>query len=461
MCRLLKNIYLNKKNFSFGKYFIRVCWSVLLVSLAGSSSVAAQNRKDLEEKRKKLIKEIQLTDKLLKKTTQNKEATYDRYIALQSQIESRESLITTLESEAQEAEQAIDRNSQVVASLNIDIARMQEEYGKTIRNAFRRKSLSNPLLYILSAESLNQAFRRWLFLRKYDQFRSQQSEAISFTKRMLSKRITNLDAIRLEKENLLIYMQGQQSTLTTELQDKNKLLQSLSANESKLKQALDKKQIDHESLNKAIEDIIQEEVRKRIAESRKPKPPPEIPVGAPKNDPIAGTDASKNTKVVTPGVGPPKNTAVSAAPIEAMENEDQISAAFRSRRGRLPWPVEDGFISKGYGKQKHPTIKNIEITNNGIDIRTDESAEVRAVFEGKVAGVQFIPGHDYTVIIQHGDYYTVYSNLSESKLSKGQMVAAKQVIGRVSTNQITGTSELHFELWQQKDRINPALWIKK
>ena len=130
-------------------------------------------------------------------------------------------------------------------------------------------------------------------------------------------------------------------------------------------------------------------------------------------------------------------------------------------QGKLPWPVEDGFISKTFGRQKHPTLRNLEITNNGIDIRTDENEQVHAIYEGVVAGVQYIPGHENTVIIQHGDYYTVYSNLSSTSLKKGDTVKGRQAIGTVSTNAITGTTELHFELWRQKERLNPGAWIKK
>jgi len=141
--------------------------------------------------------------------------------------------------------------------------------------------------------------------------------------------------------------------------------------------------------------------------------------------------------------------------------EDAPSADFRRQRGRLPWPVPSGFVSRGFGRQRHPTLKNIEITNNGIDIRTDENAAVSAVEGGRVAGVQFIPGHNYTVVIQHGDYYTVYSNLTESNVQKGDNVRAGHVLGRVSANNITGTTELHFEVWREKERLNPAVWIKK
>lgn len=401
----------------------------------------SQSKKELEAKRKKLIRDIEVTGKLLKKTTKTKESTYDRYLALQSQIERRARLIETIEQEISNAEQGIERNSTVIASLTGDIKKMQDEYGRTIRSAFRRKTLSNPLLYILSAESLNQAFRRWLFLRKYDKFRRKQADAIAFTRDMLARKVSALEETRREKENLLISLRSQKTLLTVEMANKNDLLKTLSQDESRLKSDLQRKQSAHEALNRAIEKVIQEEVRKQVEEARRARP---------------AAPAKPNTSTA----GTNNNAAQQQASAPEIV-EDNLSMAFRQKRGQLPWPVEDGFVSKSFGRQKHPTLKNIEITNNGIDIRTEESADVRSIFDGKVAGVQFIPGHDYTVIIQHGNYYTVYSNLGETNIAKGDQVKARQFIGRVSNNAITGSSELHFELWNQKERMNPALWIRK
>lgn len=419
-------------------------WLLLLGILCLPSLCPAQTKVDLEEKRKKLIRDIEVTDKLLKKTTRSREATFDRFVMLQKQIERRESLIQTIADEIVESEEAIARTSAVIESLTGDIRVMQDDYGRIVRNAYRRKSLSNPLLYILSADNLNQAFRRWLFLRKYDRFRKAQAEAIVSTQNTLSKKITTLQESRAKQEALLVALQGQKSVLNNELQDKEKLLSTLKKDEDQLRADLKKKQAAHEALNQAIETVIQEEIRKKVQESRRPKP---------------STAESPPAKAPAVASAPEKQAESSAEPDDIPD--DAISLAFRQNRGKLPWPVENGFISKGFGRQKHPTLRNIEITNNGVDIRTDESSPVRAVFEGKVAGVQYIPGHDYTVILQHGNYYTVYSNLSETKLNKGDQVKSKQVVGRVSTNLITGASELHFELWYQKSRLNPAGWINK
>jgi septal ring factor EnvC (AmiA/AmiB activator) len=410
---------------------------VFLLALLAPAAALAQSKKELEAQRKKIIRDIQVTDKMLKKTTQTKEATYDRFVTLQTQIRQREQLIRTLTGQIRAAEEEIERNTRVVSALSRDVEKMQEEYGRMLRSAYRRKSMTSPWMFVLSAESLNQSFRRWLFLRKYDRLRKQQSEAIASTRRMLQTKLLNLEETRQEKTRLLASLQGQRSTLSTELTDKDRMLKTLARDEDRLRQDLQKKEAAHEALNSAIENVIQEEVRKKVEAARKPRPA----------KPAAGKPAESPA-------------ATTAAPAEAVP-EDATSLDFRRNRGRLPWPVENGFVARPYGRQKHPTIRTIEITNNGIDIRTDDGSAVRAVYEGVVAGVQFIPGHDYTVILQHGNYYTVYSNLSETALTKGQTVKARQAIGRVSTNAITGSSELHFELWHQKERLNPSLWIRK
>ena len=438
---------LRKRLFSFpsfqnvgnwGHWLPKIGVALVVSLLFFPLSAFSQSKKELEARRKKLLRDIEVTGGLLKKTTKTKEATYDRYVALQNQIERREKLIRNIEDEVVAAEKGIERNTVVITALNRDVQKMQAEYGRTVRSAFRRKMVSNPLLYILSAESLNQAFRRWLFLRKYDEFRRKQADAIADTRDMLAKKLTSLEDTRRDKESLLISLRGQKTLLTVEMADKNNLLQTLAQDETRLKSDLQRKQSAHEALNRAIEKVIQDEVSKRVAESRRTRP-------------AQPAEPRKNTADT-----PSKNSESSAA--VAVDN---VSLSFKSKRGQLPWPVDDGFISRTYGRQKHPTLKNIEITNNGVDIRTEESAIVRAVYEGRVAGVQFIPGHDYTVIIQHGDYYTVYSNLGETTIGKNDQVRARQVIGRVSNNAITGTSELHFEIWNQKERMNPAGWIRK
>ncbi len=400
----------------------------------------SQSKKDLEDKRKRILREIETTNKLIKKTAKIKEATLDRYLAVQNQIERREDLIQTINDELAATEFSAARTADVIASLSRDLKMQQEEYARMMRSALRRKLTTNPLVFIFSAESLNQMFRRWMFMRKYNQFRREQAVAIDFTKKMLAKKMLALEESRREKAQLLDAIEGQKQTLTSDLTHKKSLLETLKKDEKQLKVNLKQQETEHENLNQAIEKAIQEEVRKRTEEARraaaaKPKPKPENPS--------------------QPGV-----TDRPPPPTPSTDADDPLSAEFAKNRGRLPWPVDHGFISKKFGRQPHPTIPNIEITNNGIDIRTEELQQVFAIFDGKVVSVQFIPGHDYMMILQHGDYYTVYSNLQETYAAKGEQVKAKKSLGTVSTNAITGSSELHFELWREKERLNPAQWIK-
>ncbi|MBL7806529.1 MAG: hypothetical protein JNN28_01870, partial [Saprospiraceae bacterium] len=334
-------------NFSyFGQFLPGNLWIwVLLAVLTAPVSLFAQSKKDLEEKRKKIIRDIETTQRMIKKTAKTKETTYDRYIALQSQIQSREALIQTLEAEITSAEDGISRNQMVISALSSDVTKMREDYGNTVRNAFRRKTLTNPLLYILSAESLNQAFRRWLFLRKYDERRREQAEAIRSTQEMLARKTQGLEETRVEKENLLLSIQGQKSTLSEELIEKDVILKDLSKDEVRLKADLDKKREAHEALNSAIEAIIQEEVRKRIEEARsKPKPA----VEASPKEAIKPKDVSKPVAEKAPEPKPVKqaNPDVSVAETASV-SADNHTLNFQKNKGRLPWPVESGFVSRG------------------------------------------------------------------------------------------------------------------
>jgi septal ring factor EnvC (AmiA/AmiB activator) len=406
--------------------------SLLLFSFAAH----AQNKIALEEKRKKLTKEIEITSSLLKKTKNNKTAAYDQYVTLQNQIERRESLVQTIENEVIASEENILRNLTIIQSLEQDLEKMKQEYGRLVRNSFRRQFYTSPLLFILSSDNLNQAFRRWLFLRKYNRFRNGQVVAIAATQEMLSKKINSIETEKQEKEALLQEMVGQKSKLQKELEEKNGLLMALINDEGKLRQELKQKQAERAQLDRMIESVISAEIAKKIAKENAQKD-------------VRDNNRKRSTS---------EESNANSKNLEKVE--DLVSNQFKKLRGKLPWPVEGGVIARNFGRQKHPTLKNIEITNNGIDIRSIEEAPVKSIFEGAVAGVQYIPGHDYTVILQHGNYYSVYSNLSETSVNKGDKVNAGAILGKLSTNPISGAAELHFELWQEKERLNPANWIK-
>lgn len=394
----------------------------LMLIMAMASPLAGQNRKDLENKRKKLIQDIQETTNRLQETQKSKAAAFDRYLTLQRQIGKRRQLIETLQEEIAFTDESITRTNEVVDALSRDIERLRSDYALMVRSAYRQRTSKSQLIFLFSAQSINQLFKRWQYLRQYNRYRQKQAELILQTQKTLIAKAQQLTERQQEKKLLLTSEESQQLLLDKELQDKNKLVKSLKRNESRLSAALERQQRDHQKLNGAIEAIIREEMaRKRKAARSAEK-----------------TEAN--------------NTAAASSKIDT----DPASISFQQNKGRLPWPVR-GEVVRTFGIQAHPTLKGIEITNNGIDIQTSGQADVQAVFEGKVAGTQFIPGYQNLVIIQHGNYYTVYSNLEEVHVRRGEQVSSGQTIGQLSSSK----NELHFELWRDKQHQNPLPWLLK
>ncbi|MBI5915413.1 MAG: peptidoglycan DD-metalloendopeptidase family protein [Bacteroidetes bacterium] len=406
----------------------RFLFFLFVLLLASSAGFAQQSRKELEDKRKKLLKDIEQTSNLLKQTKEDKEATLSRYVTLQKQINKRSQLVETLQAEMQYLLENMERTSTVVIALNDDIERLKAEYTEMARHAYRQRLTHSKWLFLLSAKSFNDAFRRWQYLRQYDRYRQKQARLILGTQQTLLDKIKALEDRKIEKENLLSSEKRQSEILGLEMTAKNRLLEELKGDESRLAHDLESKRAAATKLNNAIEKIIREEMERVRREER-----------------LAAA-------ATTPG-----KTATPTATPEAAS----ISKDFQNNRGNLPWPVKNGVITGYFGRQSHPTIQNIEIENNGIDIRTDPGAQVRSVFEGTVVGTQFIPGYDYMVILQHGSYYTVYSNLEEVSVKKGDKVAIRQALGKVNTNRNTNTSEVHFEIWKEKSRLNPQDWVGK
>ncbi|HFA49916.1 MAG TPA: hypothetical protein ENJ95_12990 [Bacteroidetes bacterium] len=398
--------------------------SLLLLLLLSTSLFGQNSRAELEEKRKQLLREIRQTTQLLQQTKQNREATYSHFVTLQRQISRRLQLIETLQAEVLLILENVERTTGAVQALSDDVERLKSEYAEMVRHAYRQKLLHNDWLFILSAQSFNDAFRRWQYLKQYDRYRQKQAQLIIGTQETLLKKIAVLEKRKAEKKKLLATEERQSIMLGLEVSAKNRILEELKSDENRLTKRLRAKEKAARKLTAAIEKIIKSEIAKAKNEER----------------------AAANV-----------NVSPSAAPTARAS----LSSDFRNNRGSLPWPVEHGVITGFFGKQPHPTIKSVEIVNNGIDIRTAFGSNVLAIFEGTVVGTQFIPGFDYMVILQHGHYYTVYSNLEEVRVQKGDKVRTGQAVGKVSTNRKTNTAEVHFEIWKEKTRLDPLKWVAR
>ena len=430
----LKKKNLPAKSFSRMPFFIKTGLVFLALIFASTIIYAQKSRKDLEDRRKTLIKEIESTNKLLDDTRRSQQATLNRYYTLQNQIQKRVQLIATLQEEIKLADESIERSTEVIAALSSDIEHLKSEYALMARKAYRMKLGNDAMSFLLSSKSLNEAFKRWRYLKQYDAYRQKQAHLIVETQKTLSKKSQNIESHKHEKEQLLVSHVSQKNILSQEMNDSNHLLEKLKEDENKLKNELDIKKRAHEDLNKAIEKIIIAEIERKKEQARTAPPP------------------SRTSSAAT--------TATKTVPLDSPETI-LLSSNFIKNKDKLPWPVQNGAVVSFFGKQIHPDLKKIEILNNGIDIKTENQAVVRAVFEGEVLGMQFIPGNNYMVIIRHGNYYTVYSNLEEVSVKRGEKVVTKQEIGKAGMDKISNHYELHFEVWREKERQDPVKWLSR
>ncbi|PSR13985.1 MAG: hypothetical protein DA408_08095 [Bacteroidetes bacterium] len=386
----------------------------------------AQSASDLKSKREQLLAEIKANTRRLTNTRRDQAATLEQLALLQQQIRNREQLIVTLQQEIGQTDANILRTTEVVGALSEDVTRLGNEYSHLMRAAYRARLQNSWLKFLLSSRSFNEAFRRWQYLRQYQRFRSRQAKLIVATQHTLQDKLGQLNKRRQEKEDLLRTQQNQKQAIGREKSTQDQLLGRLKASESTILTEMKRQEAAKEELNRSIENAIAAEMARMRREER--------------------TTRTTTTTTTTTAAASP-STASSTAP---------ASGNFSALRGRLPWPV-NGPIVKHFGRQPHPTVKGVEISNNGIDINVTGNTAVKSVADGVVVSTHFVPGYRNMILVRHGDYYTVYSNLETIRVSSGNPLTAGQDIGEMGSQ----GGALHFEVWRQKERLNPEQWIGK
>lgn len=408
-----------------------------MLAFAGLSVHAQANKDDLEQKRKQLLEEIQYTQKLLNKTKENKKASMADLNALNNQIELRQKLIGNTQSQIGSYNHQISENLQLLQQKQDELKQLKAEYAEAIVLTYKQNRFANKLLFLASSESFGEALRRLNYLKRYTEYRKQQAELILLTQELINTTITDIDGQKKTKEIMLQSQVQEKKQLTQTKVQKDKVVKSLKAEEKNLQATITKKQQEANKLNAQIEAIIKKEIedakKKAAEEAAKNKPAPTSPGQQP----------------TTPNKSNPQTPEYT-----------QLTTSFLGNKGKLPWPVEKGFISKSFGSQPHPDLPGVVIENNGIDIRTDPNSAVRVVFEGKVVGIINNPTFKNAVIVNHGEYFTVYSKLISVSVSKGQKLSTKQVIGTAYTDD-DNITEVHLEVWKGSTKLNPSGWIYK
>ena len=402
-------------------------WALVALIVIGLLPVSAQSRKDLEKRRDALDAQIKETSALINKARTEQRSTQQQVQLLEAQIKQRQELINTMNSEVYRMDQEIQDTRDSIRHLESDLEKLKDEYARMVQFAYMNRSSYDRLSYIFAAESFAQAFRRSRYLEQLAQQRSQQADLIEETRVTLAGKVDGLQVTRQEKSSLLDRQLVEARKLNEDKRGQQGALDGLRKEEGRLKQALTKQEKQRQELAAAIRKAIEAEIAKSRAAATKP----------------GATTSGKVEFTLTP---------------EAKE----LNADFEKNRGKLPWPVEKGTITSSFGKQAHPVLRGIQIENNGLDIGCVPGAPVRAIFRGEVSSVIVIPGAGKAVMLSHGAYRTVYSNLRDVAVNKGDKVDTKQVVGTVMTED--GASTAHIEIWKigtdgQLQKVDPASWI--
>jgi len=487
---------------------------LLGISLAGQ---AQTSRTDLEKRRNSLLNEIADTQNQLETTKKDKKATMGQLKALMAKLETRQKLINNINSELDKINGNISASTTEIQALNKDLGTLKMAYAQSIRYAYKHRVSQNMLAFLFSAQNFNDAIRRMQYLRKYQDYRKLQAEKIRATQARLTGQINVLNTQKNEKGKLLQVEEVQKSQIQGETQETNKVVTELKGREKELVAQIRSNQQTARRLESAIKEQIRKEIeaaRKQAAEEAKRKAAEDAlarkrteeearrkaaaaaaqqPSGSGGNTYKAGNQtvtlntgrpgsgsstAPDNTKPAASAATTPASRPSAAEPAATRASTSEperpsyklsltpevqnLSNSFAASRGRLPWPVEKGFISGQYGRHPHPVFTNVQVDNNGIDITTGEGAPVRAVFEGTVRSVTNISGT--VIMINHGEYFTIYTNLSSANVRVGDKVSARQVIGRAGKND-EGENIVNFQVWKISGNssftVNPSDWIAR
>ncbi len=411
---------------------IKILFSIFLtISIVNAQST----RKQLELKRKKTEEKIKLTQKILSQT-QNKKATNLKELKTISKlIESREELIVDINDEINAVVGETDTKKTEIEEVNAQLIETKKAYGNAILQGYKDKKIYKNSLYLFAAKSFNQLLKRVKFIQYLSMAQNKFLFDIKRKKEELENKLKELFGLRQEKETLVQGKVKEVNELEKDKKVKNNTITLLAGKEKELLKDLAQQKKAKENLNAQINQLI----AKEIAEAKRK------------------AQELKNKKTAVKTDTKKQNTNQTKEPTLTPEAQS-LSDNFAANKGKLPWPVEKGIISEKFGTHTHSQLEQVTIQNNGINIRTLKNSSIRAVQKGIVTAIIVIPGMGNTVLISHGDYFTVYAKLQSVSVKQGQEVSLKQQIGIVNTDE-DGITELHFEIWHNQEKQNPEIWL--
>jgi len=395
------------------KTFIRIVFFLAL-----SLSAFSQSKNNLQKQKKRLLAEIQLSNSILQQTQDDKDLSYEQLKALLQKIAIREQLIRTIQQELSLLQEEIHMNENHGLKLETDLDTLKNDYAKLIQQAYKSGRHFNRLLFLFSSDDFQQAFKRLTYIRQISQYRMLQADAINEKQEELRLALLVLEKQKQFKLNLKEDKELEKNLLKQEKTQQAITVAKLSEKEKQIKKELEQKKKQRKKIQREIEKIIAEELR--------------------------------------------KNTSTSGGKSYTLTPEAKaLSNSFAANKGKLPWPTVKGLVIAKFGKQKHPILSGVTIENNGIEIATEAHETCRSVFKGKVSSIITLPNGLKVVMLRHGEYISVYSNLSDVYVNKGEELDTKEEIGIIFTSKQEGSTVLDFQLWKGSQKQNPQSWLMK
>ena len=388
----------------------------------------------LEERKAQIQKEIRENEKLLQSVKKKEKSAVNVVIIQSTKIKLKEKLINTTEKQTKLLSNDMYINQVQINKLKKELAELKEDYAEMIVKSYKSRSSESRAMFLLSSENFLQAYKRAQYMKQYTGYRKMQGEEIKTKSNKLTDFNQKLNVQKTAKQKLIAENEKERLSLEKEKKEQLKLVNVIQKDKKKIAQEIKKKQQEYRTIDRQINKLIREAIAaaNRKAALEKAKANPSAPVS---------------------------KAAVSSSKIELTPESKIIADNFRANRGRLPYPVEKGYVSLGYGNQTHPLFNTITVHNSGVEITTDKGASARAVFGGEVTSVIVLSPVNKAVMIQHGDYFTVYQNLSSVNVSKGDKVSIKQTLGKVRTNGETGKTIIKFLILQNTTYNNPEGWL--
>jgi septal ring factor EnvC (AmiA/AmiB activator) len=405
----------------FGYQIRKSAYFLLLVFFIACFSISAQTREELEQRRLELKQEIRKINDLLIGTRKKEKSILAQVTDLNQRIKATENLIAVINREANLLTDEIASNKEKIEKLEKELEALKEDYAQMIRRSHRSSSKQNRMMFLFSSESFLQAYKRLRYMKQYADYRREQGEKIKETAVELESLNADLIKQRKAKENLLAEKKNTREKLESDKKKQQALVAEVMKKEDAFANQIYQKQQEIDKIDRQIDALV----RAAIAEENAKK-------------------------------GSTKRNAFEMTPKAAA-----LAADFESNKGKLPWPVERGIVTMSFGTHPHPVVSTTTINSSGVRISTGENAEAKAVFGGVVSEIQSIRGAHMAVMIRHGNYITVYNNLSNVYVKKGQEVTIGQALGQVSESTATGKATLYFLIYKNMQKLDPADWIYK